>query len=107
MLERFCRQFVQIANLAHGRECKTAEVGVEEQRLSVGVGDDAYAGVAKELGQFGLHLHAERGRGDGVDDTPEIAGRSIVGGYTCATCAQVRVIIGAIEDIGDAGRFTN
>ena len=80
---------------------------VEEQRLSVGVGDDAYAGVAKELGQFGLHLHAERGRGDGVDDTTEIAGRSIVGGYTCATCAQVRVIIGAIEDIGDAGRFTN
>ena len=80
--EQLLFEFGNVDNLGHGDDGKTAEVGIEDDGLRIGVADDADAGVTLELVELVLELGAEIGAFQVVNGTVEAAGFRIVGSHT-------------------------
>jgi hypothetical protein len=57
--EEVLLEFLYIIDLGYGDDGKFAQVRVDEDRLGVGIADDAYAGIALELGESRFELSAE------------------------------------------------
>ena len=49
VLERFVGQRLQVGYLAHRSKRETTQMGIEQQRLGVRIGDDSDTGIAKEF----------------------------------------------------------
>ena len=90
--------FVDIADAADGGDCEGSQVGADQQGLGIHVGNAADAAVAPEVVQVLFELGAEGGVLDGVDLATE-AMVLIEGDHTCATGAQVRVVVDAEENV--------
>lgn len=75
--------------MGYGDDGELPEMGIDHDRLGVGVGDDSDAAVAQELRQFLFELGAEIGILKTVDSSTEALGLLIKGYHTGTSCAQV------------------
>jgi hypothetical protein len=76
---------------------------IDEDGLRVGITDDAHAGLSLESRQFRLEFRAEVRALQAVNGANELA--IVVRGHTATLRAQVRVIVRAVKQVGDALGF--
>ena len=101
LFEQVGNQIVLVVDLANGADCKSTEVRIDEQWLCIGIGDDTNARVATKLVQLVFELRAEVRVGDIVNASFE-AVLLVEGCHTRTACTEVGMVVGAVEDIGDA-----
>lgn len=80
--EQLLFELGDVDNLGHGDDGKTAEVGIENDGLRIGVADDADAGVALELVQLVFKLRTEISTFQIVDGAVETVSLPVVSGHT-------------------------
>lgn len=99
--EQLPRQLFEIVDTPDGHQRKAAQMRGERDRLRLHVADDADPlPRALETGQIVLELVAEIGVLQRMDGPYEIL--SVVKSHAAALGAQMRVIIGAVEDVSHA-----
>ena len=76
---------------------------IDHHGLSLGVGDDSNADISSHLGEVLRKLRAEVRVLDVVDVLMGLS--TIEGSHTCTLGAQMRMIIGSVEQIGDTRVF--
>ena len=103
LLQEVLHQFLGVVDFADRTDGETPEMGVEEQGLRIGIGDDAYASIAAETCQLVLKLCPKGGVLNAVDDALESVLR-VKSSHSRTPCAEMAVIIRAVEHIGYARR---
>mgnify|MGYP007099594038 CR=1 FL=1 len=93
-----------IHNPAHGGDCKATHMRGNEDRLGLVVANDTDTQVAGKRAQAGFKLISEVSVFKPVDGALKtFFGR--VYHHTGSLGAEMRMIVGSVEDIGDATRF--
>ncbi len=100
LAERLAGQRLGIGHHADRGDGVVAQVGADEQRLVVGVADDADAAAPAQALEVGVELRAELGVLDVVDDADEPLGAQ--DGQAAALGPQVGMVVGAVKQVGQA-----
>ena len=96
-------QRIDIVDFGHRDDGKAPQVGVNDERLRIGVADDADArGASLETAERALELGTEVRVFKVVYGTCETAFAAVIHCHTATARAEVRVIIRSVEDIGHA-----
>jgi len=93
-------QVVEVRHGGHGHNGIHAQVGADDQGLRVVVADDADAAGAAHSHDVRLKFRAKLCVGNVMDVTLDVA--AVPDGQSSASGPQVRMIVGPIEQIGDA-----
>ena len=101
LIDEVLRQFLEVVDLGHGYEGKASQVAVGKHGLGIGVADHAYSGVSVKLIEFVLKARPEV-RILQVMNLALKMPRFIDGGYTAAASAEVKLIVCAVEYVGNA-----
>ena len=92
---------VCIVDFGYCHQCEFAQMTVYDNRLGVGIRNHAYACVAVEILEIVLEFRTEII----VFQTMNLTGETSVSidkGHAGAACAQMRVVVGAVEDFVNA-----
>ena len=95
VLVNFLYQCIKVVDLADCRDCKAAQMRLNQQRLRLEVGNTSDTEIALHLVDIPLKLGAERGIFDVVDCTVKAA--LAVSCHAAASCAEMRMVINAIK----------
>ena len=102
-VQELSHQFLNVVHLRHGDDGKAPQVGVQDKGLCVRVADDSDAGgCSGEAVQTRFKFGAEIGVLQIVDGAREVFVLGIVGSQTASSRAEVRIVVCAIEQVGNA-----
>jgi hypothetical protein len=100
VLKRPGDELFGVLHRPHSHDGEPAQVRLDEERLAVGVADDADAAPALELRHLGVELGPELVVLDAVNDPGEPV--AAVDGQPAALGPEVGVIVRAVEKVADA-----
>ena len=101
LADKFLSQLFKVVDPGHGDQGKAAQVAVGEHGLGISVADYADAGVPVKLVKLVLKARTEVGILQIVYLTFKMA-RLVDGGNAAAAGAKVKLIVRAVEYVGNA-----
>ena len=99
LVEEAFFDFGYVVDAGNGDDSELSEVGVDDDGLCVGVGDDAYAALALEVGKVSLEFGPEVRVFDIVDLAGEVNFLTVVGRHARAAGAEVGVVVHPVEEL--------
>ena len=104
LIKKLLFKLVEIGDFSHCDDSEASEMRIEDDRLGIGVADYAYSRISSEFVKFVLEFGSEISTFE-VVNRPTEAKLIIVGYHTATASAEVRVVVGAIKQVGAARRF--
>ena len=103
LVEQLLRQFVEVLDFRHGHDGKAPEMGIDDEGLGIGVANHADAGgAALETAERRLEFSAEIRVLSVVNGTREGFFFFVVACHAASAGAEVRVVVGAVEEVSSA-----